>query len=531
MAHTSWLKTLRRTFYRAHQANMRARGDSGHPTLSGRAHWSRRRFIKLAALAGGTAIATHHLADATPAWGNGSPKIAIIGGGIAGLNAAYHLQKAGLEATVYEARNRVGGRMQSVTGAVGSGLVSDLGGHLVNTNHTDMIALAEEFGINLFDRVADVEALPFPDIAYFFNNSLQSEAEIADKLRPLADQILADAIALDENFDTTARRLDRLSVTQYLDRHRSKILDPFIRVLIEQTIRTEYGVEPQDSSALQLIFNLPLVEGDQVELLGASDEVFSVEGGSAQITNQLATVLGDQIHLRMPLTAIQRRGQRYRLSLGDTQVDADYVILTLPFPVLRRIDLQVNLPRKLERFIQEGNLGANEKFLLGFNERIWRQEAGFSLDLWTDFNFASAWEGSQRQVDQSAAELTLYFGGDSAKALLQGDQPRNQRRRLLRDFNTIIPGAETAANGGFFRTAWATDPFTRGAYSSFKPGQLTDFANFFYIEADNPAERQDVRVGNLLFAGEHLSDEFYGFMNGAAQTGRLAAESILRDVI
>ncbi|WNN92074.1 FAD-dependent oxidoreductase [Gloeocapsopsis dulcis] len=56
---------------------------------------------------------------------------------------------------------------------------------------------------------------------------------------------------------------------------------------------------------------------------------------------------------------------------------------------------------------------------------------------------------------------------------------------------------------------------------------MTDFANFFYIESDDLEERQDVNVGNLVFAGEHLSDEFYGYMNGAAQTGRLAAEVVL----
>ena len=52
------------------------------------------------------------------------------------------------------------------------------------------------------------------------------------------------------------------------------------------------------------------------------------------------------------------------------------------------------------------------------------------------------------------------------------------------------------------------------------------FGQFLYIESEVPEERQNVSFGNLVFAGEHLSDEFYGFMNGAAQTGRLAAEII-----
>ncbi|MCZ6873732.1 MAG: FAD-dependent oxidoreductase [bacterium] len=47
------------------------------------------------------------------------------------------------------------------------------------------------------------------------------------------------------------------------------------------------------------------------------------------------------------------------------------------------------------------------------------------------------------------------------------------------------------------------------------------------IQADDPAECQDVHVYNLVFAGEHLSNAFYGYMNGAAQTGRLAAAVIV----
>ena len=34
-------------------------------------------------------------------------------------------------------------------------------------------------------------------------------------------------------------------------------------------------------------------------------------------------------------------------------------------------------------------------------------------------------------------------------------------------------------------------------------------------------------VGPLVFAGEHLSDAWPGFMNGGAQTGRLAAQAVL----
>ena len=70
-------------------------------------------------------------------------------------------------------------------------------------------------------------------------------------------------------------------------------------------------------------------------------------------------------------------------------------------------------------------------------------------------------------------------------------------------------------------------PLTTGGYASYKPGQLTRFMHLFWFESKMPGERQQVHVGNLIFAGEHLSDVFYGFMNGGAQTGRLAANLVL----
>jgi monoamine oxidase len=80
------------------------------------------------------------------------------------------------------------------------------------------------------------------------------------------------------------------------------------------------------------------------------------------------------------------------------------------------------------------------------------------------------------------------------------------------------------------RTRWHRERFSAGAYVTFRPGQYTRFGEFLYIESDDPEERQEVAVDRLVFGGEHLSDEFYGFMNGAAQTGRLAAAIVARAI-
>jgi monoamine oxidase len=454
----------------------------------------------------------------------------VVGGGLAGLNAAFQLQKAGHTATVYEARRRVGGRILSVTGTLGEGLVTDLGGQLINTDHADMLALVEAFGLPLFNRTQDPALARFPETGYFFDGRRRSEAEVADGLRRLAQQIAADAALLDQDFERFASLFDRRSVAQYLDEHAEKISEPFIRELIDNSIRTEYGVEPDESSALQLLFNLPTVEGKAVEVLGASDETFMVEGGSERIIAALAQALSSQIRTRKVLRQVTSRESGFRLAfVGGEVAEADYVILAIPFTVLRDVDLDVDLPETLRRFIGEVDLGANEKILAGFRERVWRQEAGFVNELWTDLGFSVTWEDTQRQPESQEAALTFFFGGDEVEAIRQGSA-RGQGGRLVRQLEQVIPGAEDASNDRFLRTRWAQSRFTRGSYSTFKPGQFTTFGGFLYIESDDPDERQDVHVGNLVFAGEHLSDEFFGFMNAAAQTGRLAAEVVLRRI-
>ena len=306
MAHSPAFRKLMRLFQQAHSENLQQERNIAPRQGPG---WTRRKLIKSATLATASALTTGLIARSDLVWSGANPRIAVIGAGMAGLNAAYQLKKRGLVATVYEARNRLGGRVLSVTGAVGEGLVTDLGGSFVNTDHADILNLVQEFNLTLFNRLEDAASLPFPQTSYFFGDRLRPEREIANQLRPLARQIFKDASLLDEDFDTVAPRLDQLSVKDYLDRHADKIAAPFIRTLIENTIRTEYGVEPTESSALELMSNLPTVQGNRVEIL-ASDEAFFVNGGSGRIIESLSQALSGQIQTQKRLTRIQSRDRR-----------------------------------------------------------------------------------------------------------------------------------------------------------------------------------------------------------------------------
>lgn len=491
--------------------------------------YTRRKFLKKVTLATATAITTSLVSPRLPVNSQNPPHVAIVGSGLAGLNAAYQLQKNGIKATVYEANNRLGGRVISITSRVGKDLVSDLGGSFINVNHQDMLSLIDDFQLKLFNRNEHAESLDYPLVKYYLDGRSLSEAELVEALTPIATQIGEDADLIYSDYEGFAPDFDKLSVTEYLDKHSDKITVTFVRTLLENIIRTEYGVEPEESSALQLLFISPRVEDDNVNLLGENDETYVIKEGTNQLIDSLAQVLTGQINLNKRLNALNKQGNKYLLTFTDNQiVEADWVILALPISNLKKIDIQVDLPAQMRRYLEEVNLGNNDKLIAGFNQRIWLQSEGFSQEIWTDLGFSAAWNETQRQTEITEGALTFFYGGQEVIPL-PGMMTRVEGNNRVEQLNRIIPGIQGLANQRFVKTQWTSNPLSQGSYTSFKPGQLTEFSEFFYVEEDGEIS-QEVRVDQLIFAGENFSDEFYGYMNGAAQTGRLAAQIIIREI-
>jgi monoamine oxidase len=525
MAHSSSFRFLRHALAHARRLNAAADGRP-RPTVEPHVGWSRRQVIKrLTAL---TAAAALPSLPGT-AWANSqAPRIAILGAGLAGLNAAYQLKKRGVMSTVYEARSRVGGRVHTVRDVFGAGSVTDLGAEFVNSNHADMINLASDFGIGLFDRLAEGAATGLPAAAYLVDGQTLSEATVAEAFRTLARRIGRDAGRLDSNWDHFSPLFDAISAEQYLNDAADAIPEPWVRELIEQSIRTEYGVEPHEASSLVLLFNLPVVDGEEIELLGGSDERYAVGGGSGAITDAMADTLGDGVRVGRAVRGISRVGDGYRISFRQGPAEeVDMLVCALPLTVLRGIDLDLELPEKFVRFITEVNLGMNEKVVAGFASRFWRTHGRFANEFWALEQFASGWDSSQRQPALPGGTLTFYTGSVDSLDALQGTVSA-RAAAFVSTLDGYYPEAASASTGTALRTNWSNDPRTAGAYTNFGPGQTTEFAEYsWYEDARWPKYNQEVRFGNAWFIGEHTSSEFYGFMNGGAETGRLAAQSIL----
>ncbi len=485
------------------------------------ARLTRRRFLQTSAVVATTLGARTLIGPLGPAvWGAAArpgARVAIVGGGVAGLNAAYVLRKARIRATVYEGAQRTGGRMFSRPGALAPGLVTEFGGEFINTDHTDVLALVKEFDLPLMDMEAPGEANLTN--AYVFGGQHYTEAQIIEAFRPIARRVAADVDRLPDPIDFQhpgAAALDRTSLAEYLQRVGAT---GWIGRLLDMAYVTEFGLDAGEQSALNFITLIGTDLSAGFKIVGESDERYKVRGGNQQIVDGLARRLDGQIRLGHRLTAIRGRGPGFTLSFerrgaGAVDVAAAVVIIAIPFTILREVEISVPLPAYKRRAIRELGYGTNAKLMLGLLERPWRAR-GFSGAAYSDTGFQLCWDNSRGQPGPVGG-ITLFSGGKPGLEVGRGTADE-QAARLLPGVDGVFPGVVAARSGTAARWHWPTYPFTKASYACYKPGQWTSIRG-----------AEGTGVGNLFFAGEHCSLDYQGFMNGGAETGRLAAAAVLR---
>jgi monoamine oxidase len=340
--------TIRKAFQMALAAEKNNTPATEIVQRSEEAQLSRRRFL---ANTGKTALAGSLLPSlALPRFQRAiMPRIAIVGGGIAGLNALHHLKKGGLDATIYESSNRMGGRIFSVTDAMGPGTWTEFGGEFIDTNHADMWALANEFKLELIDYAQESEAKLIKE-AFFFNNQHYTLAQVVEEFRGFAPRLQADIDKLDgdisyQSKSKVIRKFDRISLSNYLEQIGAT---GWIKRLIEVAYESEYGLSPEIQSSLNLLLLISTeTPNGQWEVFGESDERYKVRNGNQLIPNALAERHVNHLEPGLALEAIRTRGNAYSLHFAGMSdpVIADYVILTLPFTVLRKLEVSSTCPR------------------------------------------------------------------------------------------------------------------------------------------------------------------------------------------
>jgi len=478
---------------------------------------NRREFLSAAAAA--TAVVGMSGCRSVLSTPDSTEEVLVVGAGIAGLTAAYRLEQNGVRVRIIEAQNRVGGRMFSLRGFFPEGQVAELGGELIDSGHTAIRDLASELGIPLDDLDQDDPALA-RDV-WFFDGQRRTEREVVEAFLPISASMERDLAILEGDGDVTfsapnrGERLDHLSIRQWLD---AEGVRGWIRELLDVGYTTEFGLEPEDQSSLNLLTMID-TKAPPFRIFGESDERYHVRGGNDLIVQELAGRISADPELNTRLEAIDEQPDgsiRCSVQQGTVSrtITAPRVIITIPFTMLREVPISVELSPAKKRAIRELGYGTNAKLMAGFSDRVWREQ-GSNGSVLTDLPFQLCWETSRMQAGKSGI-LTNFTGGRHGVEIGQGTD-REQAARLVQSLDGIFRGVAEAHEGmKSVRMHWPTHPFVRGSYASYKVGQWTGFRG---------AEGEP--AGRLHFAGEHCSLESQGFMNGGCETGERAAREVL----
>lgn len=450
----------------------------------------------------------------------GDVRIAIVGGGIAGVLCAHRLAQAGVAFTLYEAADRLGGRMFTGRDLYPEGQVCELGGELIDTNHATLWALAEELELQLDDRQGGPYAALEVE-TFWVDGAAVDDDTLLQQLVAVVDDIQADFDAA-ESDDAAFEALDVESLTDWLDRRLP--LDQYreLHVVLDVAYRGEYGLENTEQSALNLIYLLGL-DTDAFRIFGDSDERYHVHTGNDTYITELAARLPDgAIALEHRLVAASGEGP-FELTFdtpeGPLRVEADKVVLALPFTILREVDTAgLTLSDEKREIVDTIGYGTNAKVMAGFERPVWREDHGASGSVTADLAFQQSWDTSLGQ-EGSTAILTNFLGGQTGLDSGQGTAEDWITTVLLPGLDEVFPGSAAAYTpGSAVRMHWPTVSTQKGSYTCYRPGQWA----FWPLEGE--------REGDLHFCGEHTSPDFQGWMEGAAESGERVATEILDDL-
>ena len=502
---------------------------------------SRRRFLATAsagAIAGFAATPSRLVANAG---GRGSPRVVIVGAGIAGLGCAYRLwTRYGIKAQIYEFNSVPGGRIQTLRGYFSDGQIVEKHAEFINPEHTATLALAKRFGLQL-DNTDKYRPGTHPGRETMrFHGRRWSQAALDRewhdwgwKLFHHAANVTAPWPQLHNENNAGGRRFDHMSVPEWVDTYIPGGLKSDFGALCIAAVLDEFGGPPAEMSALNLVYLLGLDAStpggnqphSEPQLAGA-DEKWHIHGGNDQlISGLLARLPAGVLHLGERLVAVRSRAGGYSCSFScgnaTRDVVADQVVLAMPFTLLRSVDLGgVPISRLHRKAIREEPLGSNSKIFLQFASRVWNAE-GATGNCFDDGVVQGGWEGTSYQPGK-AGILVALPGGDNAmnwgrRYVLHehsGKPPAKMIDTYLRGFDELFPRVSRAFNGRSYFVWSPGDPHIRGAYSYLAVGQYTAFNGI-----------QGIRQGNLHFAGEQTSLNFQGYIEGALRSGyRCAAE-------
>ncbi|MCX4788937.1 FAD-dependent oxidoreductase [Streptomyces sp. NBC_01221] len=494
---------------------------------------SRRQFLRGAAgglvVAAAGGLGVNSLLQAPAANAATAPRVVIVGAGLAGLRTAHDLyRRKGVAATVYEGNTRAGGRCWSLRNFFDAGQVVEHGGAFINTDHTATRNLAASLGLPL-RVVGGGNQSPYGD-KYWIDGALYTTKDANADWKVMQPKFAAELAAAPYpqtygNYTARGRQLDLMTVDEWLTANVPGGLGSRFAKLMQSNVLSEYGLDPGQQPALNLIYLLGWNSPGSLAPLAGDDEKYSVIGGNDQIvTGMINQLPSGTVQYGKKLTALRSNlDGTVTCTFSDgpatTDVTADKVVLALPFTTLRDCDLtRAGFSALKTQAIQQLDLGANAKLHVQFATRPWVTQKYGGVAYTNPDTVQTVWDDTVGQALPQGVLCqfpagSMVTGGWTGAAF--DTAPAAQVSTFLSRMEPIFPGVTAAYNGKAYRDAWFLNPWSKGAYSCPRVGQHTT------LWGAQPAPE-----GNVHFAGEHTSMENYGFLDGAIASGERVSKEI-----
>jgi len=433
--------------------------------------------------------------------------VLIAGAGMAGLAAARALEDRGVRVTVIDARDRVGGRVWTFR-RLAHGQHAEAGADLIESDHDAVKALASRLRLRLVPILA--RGLGYYGADTGGRMRRQSMASGFRHLAPAIHSLVADYKLGEQRWDTAfAARLARQSVADWARDVAAAPGAPALGYLLERlrAFRGLFLADPEDLSLLAL------VDFFAADPFSGEGEMTRVAGGNDRLATALATTLRTPPVLGHALRRVAHDDRRVRATVegpsGIDVISADYLIVAIPPPNVTRVTFTPALPAAQARAYRTLRMGPATRLVLQFDGRFWRHRGQPDL-FGTAQDYGAVWDGNEEQ-QQSPGILSCLAGGGASSALqlaLRRDGPEGIARQLrwLGRPSRLIDSRVMA---------WETDQWAGGGYAVFAPGfdpTLRDWLS-------RPS-------GRIRFAGEHTSNRWQGYINGAIVSGQRAATEI-----
>ena len=454
--------------------------------------------------------------------------VIVVGAGLSGLVCASRLAARNLSVVVLEARDRVGGRLHSIPFA---NTTIDLGAQWMSVDQPRLAALASSLDIPTFPQARTGDPLfALPDRGFFARlSSAFARWRGARRVTRLAKAppLTLDAYSLG---DWLAHTIHDPSARALLAMHAELVFatDPSTISLLYylRTFTRTGGFSPSgpdlpgsarehrfvggaQSLALALSKHLDVRLSSPVQSITQSADSITVRtspASSSSSTSPHASPLS-------PSTPSSPQGSPLSSSssAAPNVFTARNVVLAIPPPLLRKIDVDLPLPAR--QFASASHLGAVVKCFAAYDRPFWR-DANLSGEAFRPFGDIRATVALEPPADQPAPSILLAFVVGPPAASWHS-RPATARRDLVLSIFVEQFGELAASPLDYTEVDWSIDPWSTGCVASLPPNALLDGAA---LRAPH---------GRIHFAGTETAELWPGYMEGAIEAGARAADEIL----